>query len=344
MKFDYVIGNPPYQDSSVGDNTTYQPPVYHQFMDASFKVADKVMLITPARFLFNAGSTPKEWNRERLNDKNFKVLKYFEDSRDIFNKVSIAGGIAITYRDINREFGKINIFITNQKMRDVRQKVVGNSSFKSFSNIVITRTAYRLTDKLHNDFPNAINQLSNGHKYDMSTNIFDRLPEVFFDIKPENNVEYAMILGRQNKERVYKYIKREYINDVLNFNSYKVFMPKAGGDGSFGDCVPPMEIGVPNEGNTETFISIGSFDTLKDAENCMKYIKTKFFRSLLSLYKMTQDVTPEKFIDIPLQDFTSNSDIDWEKSIKEIDKQLYSKYNFTEEEITFIETNVKEME
>ena len=66
-KFGAVVGNPPYQDSSVGDNTTYQPPVYHQFMDASFKVADKVMLITPARFLFNAGSTPKAWNSKMLN-------------------------------------------------------------------------------------------------------------------------------------------------------------------------------------------------------------------------------------------------------------------------------------
>ena len=68
MKFDYVIGNPPYQDETLGDNGTYAPPVYNLFMDETYKVADKVELIHPARFLFNAGSTPKAWNQKMLED------------------------------------------------------------------------------------------------------------------------------------------------------------------------------------------------------------------------------------------------------------------------------------
>ena len=76
MKFDFVIGNPPFQDSSIGDNKTFAPPVYYKFVDAAYEVADKVELIHPARFLFNAGSTPKQWNEKMLQDKHLKVMFY----------------------------------------------------------------------------------------------------------------------------------------------------------------------------------------------------------------------------------------------------------------------------
>ena len=99
----------------------------------------------------------------------------------------------------------------------------------------------------------------------------------------------------------------------------------------------------PNEGYTQSFIGIGSFDKEIDAIAALKYVKTKFVRILLGTLKITQDNPPEKWKYIPLQDFTSSSDIDWSKSIAEIDRQLYKKYNLSDEEINFIETNVKEM-
>ena len=76
----------------------------------------------------------------------------------------------------------------------------------------------------------------------------------------------------------------------------------------------------------------------------MKYVKSKFARTLLGILKITQHVTPEKWKYVPQQDFTSTSDIDWSKSIAEIDRQLYKKYGLTPDEIKFIETHVKEME
>ena len=95
---------------------------------------------------------------------------------------------------------------------------------------------------------------------------------------------------------------------------------------------------------TPTFISLGAFETEVEVENAMKYIKTKLTRGLLGIKKTTQHNPPSKWSFIPIQDFTQNSDIDWTKSIAEIDKQLYKKYNLSQEEINFIETNVKEME
>ena len=99
-------------------------------------------------------------------------------------------------------------------------------------------------------------------------------------------------------------------------------------------------IARPFESGFETKIRV---DTKKESEHCLKYIKSKFARCLLGVLKVTQATTPEKWKYVPLQDFTENSDIDWTKSVAEIDKQLYAKYGLTEEEIFFIETNVKEM-
>ena len=110
MKFDFAIGNPPYQDNTIGENDTYAPPVYNKFMDAAYTVANKVELIHPARFLFNAGSTPKSWNQKMLNDNHFKVMEYEEDCSKVFSNTEIKGGIAITYRDSEKDFGTIEIF------------------------------------------------------------------------------------------------------------------------------------------------------------------------------------------------------------------------------------------
>lgn len=102
--FNYVIGNPPYQNELTGDSNT-ATPTYNTFMDEAYRVSDVVELITPARFLFNAGYTPKEWNKKMLNDEHLKVLYYTPDSAEVFKDVDIKGGVAITYRDQNKNFG-----------------------------------------------------------------------------------------------------------------------------------------------------------------------------------------------------------------------------------------------
>ena len=86
-------------------------PVYNYFYDVSFSLANIVTLITPARFLFNAGQTPKVWNDKMLSDTHFKVIKYFEDSKEVFPSVEIKGGVVIAYRDARIDFGPINTFV-----------------------------------------------------------------------------------------------------------------------------------------------------------------------------------------------------------------------------------------
>ena len=340
MKFDYIIGNPPYQETL---QNTSDKPIYNDFMDASYQISDKVELITPARFLFNAGKTAKVWNEKMLNDVHLKVLYYEPDSSKVFSNTDIKGGVAITYRDSNAEFGAIGSFTPYNELNDILHRVKNHKSFVSIEKIVITSFAYHYTDRLHEDYPDAASRLSKGHAYDLKSNAFDRLSDVYQDEKPDDGHDYIRIFGRQNNERTYKFIRRDYVNNVANLDKYKLFMPKANGTGAFGEVLTLPEISEPGVGATESFVSIGLFDTAEECGNLLKYIKSRFMRAMLGVVKITQDLTPSKWKYVPLQDFTAHSDIDWSKSVAEIDQQLYRKYDLTADEIEFIETHVKEM-
>ena len=147
MKFDYVIGNPPYQDERQGTSTTALP-VYNNFMDASYKVGSSVMLITPARFLFNAGRTPKQWNEQMLNDEHLKVLYYEKDGEKVFPNTDIKGGVAITYRDVKQSYGAIGTFTIfpelNLILRKVKHKIVKGNSLADIM-FVASKFIYRHT-------------------------------------------------------------------------------------------------------------------------------------------------------------------------------------------------------
>ena len=177
----------------------------------------------------------------------------------------------------------------------------------------------------------------------IASNFFERIPEAY-KTEVENNKEYIGILSRVNNRRTKCFMKRSYVKDNNFIDKYNVAFPKSNGNGVFGEVLTATEIVAPNEGATDTFINIGAFDTLFEAEAATKYIKTKFLRALLGVKKVTQDNPKGVWNMIPLQDFTDKSDINWSVPIANIDKQLYKKYGLSEEEIAFIENNVKEME
>ena len=340
MKFDVIIGNPPYQEELEG---TSNPPIYNYFMDESYKNAQIVELITPARWLFNAGKTPKEWNKKMLRDKHLKVLYYQADSSKFFSNTDIKGGIVVTYHDNKIEYGAIDFFSQYDELNTIIKKVINSSNFICLNTIMYTAESYKLTQKFHDDNPKAESRLSVGHKYDLTSNIFTKLKDYFFDEKPNDGNDYIQILGRINGKRDTKWIRKEYICEHDNLQKYKVFFPEANGNGQFGEIMTPGEQIGPGIGTMQTFISIGAFDTEFEAVSTMKYLKTKFLRTMLGSLKVTQHNHMVTWKHVPLQDFTSNSDIDWSKSIAEIDEQLFDKYGLDEQERNFIRTKVKEM-
>lgn len=342
VKFDYIVGNPPYQINVTDDSGREQLlPVYHIFIDCAARLSDYSILITPARFLSNAGKTPRDWNVARLNDKHFSVVKYYADSSQVFPNVSVKGGIAITAHDAMNEHEPIVRFIPFIELDSIEKKVAAFQS-DSIMSICYLQNKFNL-DALYADYPNAKYFIgSAGHDKRFRPNAFEKLPFVFHDTRQSK--DDICIHGLIRNKRVVRYIDKKYIaSSDSNLDEYKVLIPSANGSGAIGEVLSTPLIGAPLIGYTQSFISMGAFATQQEAESCMKYIKTKFARAMLGILKTTQHNPAATWRFVPLQDFTPSSDIDWSLPVPQIDEQLYAKYGLSDEEIDFIESHVKAM-
>ena len=339
MKFDFVIGNPPYQEETVGTSDT---PVYDRFMDASFVVSKKALLITPARFLFNAGKTPSVWNKKMLNDEHFKVLDYYPVSDKVFSNTDIKGGVAVTYRDETQKLGPIGVFTTYPELNSIYKKVTSNIEQGGLTDLFYMQNKFKL-NTLYADYPQYKNIIgSEGKERRLTAAILYQL-DVFTEAQEKD--EDVAIIGVINNKRVKRYIDRKYLDlEKTNLNKWKVLVPKSNGSGVLGEVLSTPLIAEPIMGYTQTFLGIGAFDNESEAQAAYKYIISKFARTMLGVLKITQDNPPEKWKYVPLQDFTNHSDIDWTKSVHEIDLQLYDKYGLSADERNFIETHVKAMD
>lgn len=342
MKFDVIVGNPPYQDENIGDNNQ-AVPVYHYFYELSEKMSNKYCLISPARFLSNQGATPKSWNSKMLNDEHVSVLYFNPKSDEVFLNTDIKGGVVVIYRDVNKNFGSIDTFIAFDELRNIFKKV-RKTSKETISHLVYSPDSYRFTDDVFVENPNLIGRTDKSHAKAVSSSVFTRYPEIFFEKQPNNREDYVQIYGRLNNERIYFWVKRKYIANHPNLDRWKVFVTGANGTGAFGEILSTPVIGKPFIGHNQTFVSLGNFKTEFESQALLKYIKSKFGRAMLGIMKTTQNnQSKNTWSKVPLQDFTADSDIDWSKSIREIDKQLYAKYGLSDEEIDFIESKVREM-
>jgi hypothetical protein len=359
MKFDAVVGNPPYQESIEGYNR--QEPIYQYFYDSAEKIGNKYCLISPARFLFNAGLTKKAWNLKMLENQNLNVIYYNPNSEELFLNTDIKGGVAAILFDANKKFGAIKNFIPNDILRKIVSRFDADENKNLPSIMFGGRSDLKFNDEFLKDYPNSINDrltqiqvkhpevinLGPSEEYELKSSAFEVLGYAFVTEKPEASVKFYRILGLSKGKRKWQWIEKKYMQprypEKNNIDKYKVFVPKANGSGNFGEPLSSPVIAGPLESATPTFISIGCFDSEIEAINALKYLKTKFLRCLLSVFKITQDNPPLKWSLIPLQDFKQNSKIDWSKSISEIDLQLYKINKLSKEEIEFIENNVQPM-
>lgn len=341
MKFDFIIGNPPYQEKVHNENDR-PSPLYNKFMDAAYNISECVELITPARFLFDAGQTPKKWNKKMLKDEHLKVLYYNADPSGVFKETQIKGGVVITIRNEKKNYGAIGFFTKYHELNRILAKVTEFSKEEYIYSIVSPRGSYRLSEVFFHDFPFASERLGAGTGNMIASNFFEKMPEVWTDECDEGHTLgfYARV---KNKRKIC-YISKKYVLNNQFIDKYNILFPKSNGSGNFGETLTEPVIIKPNFGSTDTFINIGFFDSLYEAESMTKYIKTKFMRTMLGIKKVTQDNSRGVWKFVPIQDFTPNSDVDWSQSVPEVDKQLYKKYRLSQEEIDFIETHVKEME
>jgi len=342
-KFDVVIGNPPYQEEAQGGGTR-DTPVYHLFMDAAYEVGKKAVLITPARFLFNAGFTPKAWNEKMLADPHLTVPHYVPNSDELFPGTAIKGGIAVTYWDEDHDGEPIGTFTKYPELNTILHKVV-ESGMASLERVGITSSrSYRYTDKLYEDHPEARALRPEGNAALVNTNAFEQFSFLYHPAKPADGNEYVRVLGLIKNKRSSRWIRSDYLTGPKSFGKFKVVVPAANGSGTLGEVLSNPLVVAPQVAVTQTFITIGAFDDEATADACLKYVKSKFARALLGVLKITQHNPAKVWKYVPLQDFTASSDIDWSKPVPQIGQQLYVKYGLDSEEIVFIEAKVKPME
>ena len=342
MNFNTIIGNPPYQEEG---ESTRKAPIYHLFYDVAFKLAPIVTLITPGRYLFKAGQTPMEWMERTLSDKHFKIVDYFQKSNEVFPTVDIKGGVAIGLRNTDQEFGPIGFFSEFSLLKTIVNKVYTHDSFckGAFAELVSSQGIYRFSNYALENIPRITEVQGKGTAAKITSNAFENLHEIFVQSKDECDGDATQIIGRIKGSRETRWISTKYLqaNDYLN--TYNVFVPEANGTGAIGEVLSTPVIGVPVIGHTDTFLSIGKFASAEEASACLKYVKSKFARCMLGTLKATQHNPKDTWANVPLQNFTEGSDIDWSKSVAEIDAQLYAKYGLTDEEIAFIESMIKPM-
>lgn len=359
MKFDAIVGNPPYQDSSTVNNRA--GAIYPYFYEMAEQLSPRYSLISPARFLFNTGLTPKEWNTKMLSDEHIKIALFESDASKIFPNTDIKGGVVVIYRDQNVAYEPIGEFIPNEKLKALLSHFTKDETV-NFSSIVFSgRSDLKFSDAFLKAYPESINirlkaiqkehpsavSLSPNEEYELKSSTFDVLSYVFDSSKPEDDEKYYKLLGLASGKRCYRWIKRSYMiprYELNNIENYKILLPESNGAGQFGEQLSSPIVVGPFVSSTPTFISIGKFKTIDEANNSLKYIQTKMVRALLGALKKTQHNPMAVWAYVPMQDFTNKSDIDWTKSISEIDRQLYKKYHLSADEINFIESNVKSMD
>lgn len=350
VKFDVVIGNPPYQENDnairgegAPINASAKPLYNHFFYLAQEITDDKINLIFPARWLVGAGKGLTEFTQKMLNDKHIKSITIFQKSNDVFINTDIKGGVLyLTYDKTYK--GEANIKVIDWKKRQHEYKGYLNSCSSGF--FIPFKELVNIYKKVISISKETIQkQISTRKPYGLPTDFFKNpakysMPEIF---DKKNNEDDLSILGLVNNKRVIKYVPKDYPITTGNDTIYKwkFFAGKAMGNGEFGETYPDYPIAAPGEIATETFIRIGNFDSKEEAEALKKYFCTKFFRTMLGIAKATQDATSKVYCFVPNQNFGKDSDIDWNEDIEKIDVQLYKKYKLNASEIKFIEENVK---
>lgn len=240
------------------------------------------------------------------------------NSNGLFPGMDIKGGIAVTYRDEDIENEPIGTFTKYPELNTILHKVAAVHDHSIESEVTSGRS-YRYTRLMREQNPQASALMSSDAQFQVSTSAFERVDFLFHAEKPDDGLDYVRVFGRLNSERGYRWIRRDYFEGPPSHGKFKVALSKVNGTGASGETLAsPTTLG-PDSGTTYTFITIGSFDTEAEAVACLNYVKTKFARAMLGVLKVTQDTKRHTWKYVPLQDFTSGSDIDWSKSVSEID-------------------------
>ena len=345
MKFNAIVGNPPYQLTG-GSGGNNDAPIFQDFGKLSHSLTGQyVSLIIPSRW-FTAGreNLLGEFRKDMLNCGHIELLKTYTDAKDVFSNVDIKGGIC--YYLYNKLHSGLCEY-TLCKGKNIERKDVNLAEFDIFIREPrLAEIVKKVTEKTKlNQIGFVDSIISNDTPFGIPSNprSSSKTP---FKVYTESSAKHNTFLYHiENNARKIEYVALEDIVKHAEDVKYpKVFIP--GGYGA-GESFPHQILGVPESAPANSVCSqsylYAKFMSDIEVTNFIKYLKSLLFRALVLAMKITQSAPQRVYRFVPLQDFTPSSDIDWSKSIEEIDKQLYAKYNLSEDEIDFIEKMIKPM-
>lgn len=330
LKFKAVVGNPPYniKDGGAGVSST---PLYNLFVDlAKHLNPDYISVIMPAKW-YTDGKGLNAFRNDMLNDRHISKLVDFTNSRDCFDGVDVAGGVCYFLReyDYNGECEFVSVH-QGRKTTTMRNLSEGDTFVRHMEAVSIVN---KILNHKPSDFYNY--KVSSRKPFGLTTKV---LPLDRGDI----TLRYNKGEGPYDSSRIY--VGKEMISEWKVIVS-RLTAEHAGQTDKEGRKKILSSLGLlaPNVICTETYLVVDSFKTKEEAGNLCEYLRTRLVRFLIGIVAATQQLSKEKFAYVPLQNFTSASDIDWSQSVEEIDNQLYCKYGLTDEEIAFVESLIKPM-
>ena len=321
MKFDVIVGNPPYQMSDGGGMGTSATPLYNKFVEQAQKLNPRYLtMIIPARW-FAGGKGLDAFRSNMLHDKHIRVLADYFNAADVFPGVDISGGVCYFLWDRDHP-GDCKVISSLNGVQTVMERPLLEDKSETF---IRFNMAVPIARKVM-----AFNENS--------------FSEIVSTRKPFGLEAKDKILERatSNSYKVYAYPKNGYVNkscvrsNQQNVDKYKVMIAKAYGErGDF----PYLVIGkpflaMPGEVCTETYLVIGATDDVTQAKNILSYMTTKFFRFFVLFKKNTQNAAKGVYDFVPMQDFSKP----W------TDEELYAKYGLTDDEIAFIDSMIRPMD
>lgn len=326
MKFDVIVGNPPYQLSDGGSGTGISAkPLYHEFVRQSIKLNPKfISMIIPSRW-FAGGKGLDEFRNEMLKNKKIKKLIDYPKSRDCFPGVDIAGGVCYFLWDNNYNGDCEIISIRNS------QKISKQRSLDEFDIFI-----------RDNDGIDIIHKIIEKKEPSITNMIYSRNPFGFVSSERGNNKPFNDSIKLISSAGIGYVKKKDVLKNQHIVDQYKVMIgkvnPDRGGVNNAADgkmnVTTKVKVIKPNEVFTETYLLLAHFNNEKEALKCAEYFRTKFVRFLVSLTLSSMNITRDNFQFVPVQNF----DEPW------TDEKLYKKYGLTKNEIAFIESMIRPMD
>ena len=320
MKFDVIVGNPPYQLSDGGFGRSASP-IYHRFVQQAKKLNPRYLtMIIPSRW-FGGGKGLDNFRGEMLNDDHIRKIVDFEDSSEVFPGVSVAGGICYFLWEQNTR-GPCEVVNMQNGIQavSIRQLDEFATFIRHSQAVPIIRKVLAKNEKRMNE------QVSSYKPFGLRTYV-----------KPQKTGD--IILHWQKGEGPYK--RKDITVGIEMIDKWKVISSRsghehAGNPGTDGTrrVLAKIEVLPPGTICTETYLVIGSYPEERQARNLVVYMHTRFFRFLLSLFMYSHSITKDTYAFIPLLDMTKR----W------TDGELFNRYRLTKEEIDFIESRIRPME